>query len=391
MSASPTTNSPAALRRVVRLWSWSGTRPVDFAFVLPFVALTVIGTLNVDEPTAAADSDAWAIACAVLASSSLILWRRHSFIAVCINAACMAFYLGSDYPGGPALLPGALALVALGYAESRRFSWVGAVLLGAGAIGGNVLRSSPFGLFDLHFVGWILAAVLAGQGLAMRSERAAAKQDRREYQRQQTLASERLRIAQDLHDSIGHAMATINVQSGVAAHVADQKPDQVRESLEAIRHASAKALDDLNLIVGSLRENESAPRAPATGLDQLPELFDRARRDGLRVSAVVSEELGTVPFTVGSAAYRVVQEALTNARRHAGPTAEVMALVQVDESGELLVSVVDDGSSSPAKTDPGAGFGLVGMRERVESTGGSLQAGPRLGRGFSVEARWPQR
>lgn len=206
------------------------------------------------------------------------------------------------------------------------------------------------------------------------------------------MTTERLRIAQDLHDSVAHAMTTINVQAGVAAHLMEQQPEQVGEALEAIRLASGSALDELGAILGYLREEGVAPRAPAGEQEQISDLTERARADGLQVT--VTGNVGTLPGPIGSAAYRVVQEALTNTRRHAGAGAKVDVAVRSDPVGWLEVAVRDDGGSGPAppsNNNTGTGFGLIGMRERVESTAGHLETGPAEPRGFQVIATWGER
>ena len=209
------------------------------------------------------------------------------------------------------------------------------------------------------------------------------------------MANERLRLAQDLHDSVAHAMATINVQSGVAAHLlaregtSASQPQLVRDSLEAIRAASAAALDELGSILGVLRQPGEAPRTPTADLRQLTDLVERAEADGVRVTSRVTGAVESVPPTVSTAAYRVVQEALTNTRRHAGPGVTADLSIDVGNDGALCVALRDDGVTATSKPPAeGAGLGLIGMRERVEATGGRLDAGPDDPRGFHVVATW---
>ena len=166
--------------------------------------------------------------------------------------------------------------------------------------------------------------MLAGQALAGRSERAAAERERIAHAHEQALANERLRIAQDLHDSVAHAMATINVQSGVAAHLIERRPQQAATALEAIRLASRDALDELSAILGVLRESGAdVPLAPVAGIGDISGLVERARNDGLAVTLTCHGDASDVPPAIGAATFRVVQEALTNTRRHAGPGASV--------------------------------------------------------------------
>jgi signal transduction histidine kinase len=207
-----------------------------------------------------------------------------------------------------------------------------------------------------------------------------------------------LRIARDLHDSVAHAMATINVQSGVAAHLLDRKPEQAKVALEAIRRASSDVLDELGTILGALRRDDgAAPRAPAAGLDRLDDLVERSSADGVAVTCTVAGDPAVLPPSLSAAAYRVIQEALSNTRRHAGDAATATVAVTIDGPGVVSVDVADDGGrrrgAPQAPATPGHGFGLAGMRERVESTGGVLTTGPRPipDRGFRVRASWGTR
>ena len=240
----------------------------------------------------------------------------------------------------------------------------------------------------LAVVGLASAAVLAGQAIAARGERAAAQRERLAHQEEQAIAAERLRLAQDLHDSVAHAMATINVQSGVAAHLLDRDPSQAKAALEAIRAASGDALDELGAILGVLRDPDAdAPLAPVSTLADVGSLVERARADGVRVTADVRGSVDSVAMSVSSAAFRVVQEALTNVRRHAGSEATATLDVVIGDHGTVTVSVRDDGQG-PQTDRSSTGLGLVGMRERVESTGGLLRTGPRPDGGFEVVATW---
>lgn len=365
----------------------------------------IVGTAQIEPEAGNRSVDALAFGCGIVAAVSLLWWRRWAPVVAAVVTLAVAVYLARDYPGGPALMPGPLSMLALGCTASRRTAWAGVALLLAGTGVGRLVAGYSLLLHELVFLGWASAAVLAGQALAARGERAAAERERVAHAHDQALAAERLRIAQDLHDSVAHAMATINVQSGVAAHLVDRRPQQAAQALEAIRAASADALDELGAILGVLRQDGAAPRAPLAGLDGVAELVERARADGLRVtqSGVAGDVEHTpgVPATVGAAAYRVVQEALTNARRHAGADAAVtVGLDTVDADHRipgLQVTIIDDGGvrrGSGATADAGAaasGFGLVGMRERVEASGGTLTTGPLPAGGFRVVAHWPGR
>jgi signal transduction histidine kinase len=195
-------------------------------------------------------------------------------------------------------------------------------------------------------------------------------------------------MAQDLHDGVGHGLAVIAMQAGAALHVLDSDPARARASLEAIRATSKESLDALRAELVEMSGGTvgaTAPRRPAPGLDDVAGLVDRVRAAGLRVDVVGSA--GTAPTRVGEAVHGVVQEALTNVLRHARAS---RATVSFDRALDavLVVTVTDDGQGAAAVGEPG--MGLEGMRARVESVGGRLQAGP-AEVGFRVRAELPLR
>ena len=197
-----------------------------------------------------------------------------------------------------------------------------------------------------------------------------------------------MRIARDLHDVLAHHISTINVQAGVAAHLLDRQPDQARPALVAITEASREALRELRATLGILRGvDEDDPRAPTPGLSRVPELVETARASGHQVSLEVTGEPRAVAPATDLAAYRIIQESLTNVGRHARATRVVIAL----EHGptDLVITVDDDGAGPPDGSAVAGGNGLTGMRERAASTGGDLQAGPGPRGGFRVRARLP--
>ena len=367
-----------------RLWP----RPLDVVGALVVVGIVILGTTHMEWEASDQARDWLAYACGITGAASLAFWRRWPVAVTAIAAVTSGVYLARGYPDGPALLPGPLALLALGYRAPRRIAWIGAAAYLASAFIGRAVGSDDIGYGNLlAVVGLASAAVLAGQAIAARGERAAAQRERLAHQEEQAIAAERLRIAQDLHDSVAHAMATINVQSGVAARLLDRDPSQAKGALEAIRVASSHALDELGAILGVLRDPGDAPRAPVSTLADVGSLVERARADGLRVTSDVRGSVDSVATSVSSAAYRVVQEALTNVRRHAGSEATATLDVVIGDHGTVRVSVRDDGQG-PQTNGSSIGLGLVGMRERVESTGGLLCTGPRRDGGFEVVATW---
>ncbi|WP_373298709.1 sensor histidine kinase [Streptomyces flaveolus] len=251
----------------------------------------------------------------------------------------------------------------------------------------------------IRISGWVVAILFAGvdiryyrQYVASIVERAERAERTREEEARRRVAEERLRVARDLHDLLAHSITLIGVQTSVAAHVLSADPERldraaVAKALDDIAETCRTARGELRTTLEVLREQDTPDaRGPLPGLHGLSHLAEAARLAGARVD--LSVRAGDVPPAVGAAAYRIVQEALTNAVRHAGPEPSVRVEVYA-EPGALRLSVTDDGTGP----DPGGtpGFGLVGMRERARSVGGTLDAGPRARGegGFGVTAVLP--
>jgi signal transduction histidine kinase len=266
------------------------------------------------------------------------------------------------------------------------------------------------GPVHLVFLGWSAAAVLLGDVLRNRRTYLSQLEERnrflertREEEARRRIAEERLRIARDLHDSVAHAMATISVQAGAAAHVVDRRPEAAKEALTAIRQASGEVLDELSALLGVLREDSRPPgttpdRAPqqlpstVPGFESVPALVEATRSAGLPVTLCVDGPVEAVDRHRGQAAYRIVQEALTNVLRHSGPS-PTRVLVRAEQGGGLCVRVVNEPPVAGAVPTGGggAGLGIRGMRERAAAAGGVLRAGHDDDGGFTVEATWPAR
>lgn len=341
--------------------------------------------------------DALAYALIVVCGVSLSLRRRRPAAAVVVITVALVVWSWRGYVGGPVYATSWAALFFLGYAGDRRRAFAMAAAASTALVAVGLAADSGPGLVHAVYVGWSAAAVFLGDALRTRRDHLAALEERardleqtREEETRRRLAEERLRIARDLHDTVAHSMATINIQAGAAAHVMDRQPARAREALLAIQQASGDVLDELAALLRLLRVDpgEEAATAPAPGMGQLGELVASARRAGLEVTLRVDEDLGEVPRPVALAAYRIVQESLTNVVRHAGSATATVTLAR--DAGGLCVEIVDDGSGGTATSAaPGAGVGIAGMRERAETTGGALEAGPRTGGGFRVRAAWP--
>ena len=343
--------------------------------------------------------DAFGYVLLVVAGGSLVLAGRRPLTVTGVITVALCAYVARRYPGGPIFVTGWIALFSLSWRTNRRTAFIAAAVLSGGlSLVTAIVRGHP-PLLHLVFAGWSAAAVFLGDALRNRrsylselEERARHLEHTREEEARRRVAEERLRIARDLHDSVAHAMATISVQAGAAAHVIDRRPEAAKDALAAIQRASGDVLDELEALLGLLRdEGEAADRAPTPGIEQLDELVTGARDARLPVTLVVDGALADVPRPVGTAAYRIVQESLTNVMRHGG-SAPTTVTARVVGDGSLTVEVVDAGpGGNGSSTGGGAGVGVKGMRERAESTGGHLDAGPLPDGGFRVSAMWPGR
>ncbi|MDT4894220.1 MAG: hypothetical protein QOE97_3255 [Pseudonocardiales bacterium] len=342
--------------------------------------------------------DAFAYVLLVLAGFVLALWRRAPRLVLSVIIIALGCYVGRNYPNGPILATGLIALLSLSWQSDRRTTIVGAtalciVLAIAGAVAGGGAA-----LVALFFLGWSAAAVFLGDALRNRrsylsglEDRARSLQHTRDEEARRRVAEDRLRIARDLHDGVAHAMATINVQAGAAAHVIDQRPEVAKDALVAIRQASGDVLDELAAMLTLLRaDEEAATRAPTPGLEQIAALVETTRGARLRVPLVIDGPTAAVPRSVGTAAYRIVQESLTNVLRHADATT-ARVTVQAGDDRSLTVEVCDNGTGTQpdsAGVSIGTGVGIRGMRERALSTGGHFEAVESPSGGFVVRATW---
>jgi signal transduction histidine kinase len=209
----------------------------------------------------------------------------------------------------------------------------------------------------------------------------------REDEANRLVQGERLRLARELHDIVAFGFATIAMQAGVAAHVADSRPEQALEALQAIRVASRDVLRDVRVVLGQLRDDEEAAE-PARGIGQLSSLAESASHAGVRAAVLVLGRPRPVPLAVDLAVYRIVQEALANVLRHAPGASASVTLVY--ERGQLVVTIENDGTDGVGElATEGSGYGIVGMRERAQALGGDVEAEPLLGSGFRVRATVP--
>jgi signal transduction histidine kinase len=349
-------------------------------------------------PTTELDAGAYALL--VLGPLALVLRRRYVRQVLVFVFAVTTIYVARGYPLGPNFLSLGFAIVSAIFAGERVLAWtaVGAGwLLFLGLPWALGQSNGPKVLAAVAIGAWLLVAFAGAEGVRSRRERFAEVRRTRALQARQQADEERLRIAQELHDVLAHNISLINVQSGVALHLMDEQPEQARIALTAINEASADALREVRSVLGVLRgTGEHAPRAPTAGLDRLDDLVTRTTAAGVGVTLEVRGERRPLPASIDLAAFRIVQESLTNIVRHARAGAATVELTYAPN--ELTVQVDDDGRGPdasgarrevPLPDGDGGGNGIPGMRERAVALGGTFDAGPRSGGGFRVRARIP--
>ena len=344
--------------------------------------------------------DALSLTLMVLGAAALVLRRRAPMAVLAATSAVSLVELVLGDPRTPVTMSVVVALFTVASATDRHTAWrVGLLTVTVLTAAAMLVGPLPwYAQENLGIFAWTGMAAAAGDAVRSRRafvdairERAERAERTREEEARRRVAEERLRIARDLHDVVAHHIALVNVQAGVAAHVMDKRPDQAKEALAHVREASRSALNELRATVGLLRQtgDPEAPTEPAPGLGRLDELADTFRNAGLPVE-VARDHAPGLPAAVDLAAYRVIQEALTNVQKHAGSGAKAeVSVVHVGPNVE--VTVLDNGPGQSAEHAPeeGGGHGLLGMRERVSALGGSCTAGPRYGGGFRVHAILP--
>ena len=336
-----------------------------------------------------------------LGPAALLVRRRHPRAVLAFVFGVTLAYVILGYVQGPNYLSLVFAVLAAARAGDRIAArlalvagWVVFLWLPA-ALG---ITGAPTVLGALAITAWLLVLLAGAEGMRLRRERVTEAQRARKLQADRQADEERLRIARELHDVLAHSISLINVQSGVALHLIDQQPDQARTALAAINDASAEALREVRSVLGVLRgSGEQPPRAPTAGLARLDDLVSRTEAAGVAVAVEISGEPRGLPASIDLAAFRIVQESLTNIIRHAQSRRATVTLtyggteltVQVDDDGRGFDGSRSGGASGEGEAGDGTGSGIAGMRERATALGGSLDAGPSPVGGFRVRARLP--
>ncbi|MYZ38235.1 sensor histidine kinase [Streptomyces sp. MnatMP-M17] len=389
-----------------RCWTRAHTRASDGALAAAVLVCMIVGSFA--EPPGGHNGPSFgtrtpgalSVVLMVLAAGALVFRRRAPMSVLLCTGATTVLELMVVQPPAPVVLSTVIALYTVAAHTDRPTTWrVGIATMAVLTAVAMVFSAGVwYAQENLVIFAWTGMAGAAGDAVRSRRafihairERAERAERTREEEARRRVAEERLRIARDLHDVVAHHIALVNVQAGVASHVMDKRPDQAKEALAHVREASRSALSELRATVGLLRQSgdPAAPTEPAPGLQHLDGLLDTFRNAGLpvRFAANGTDHPARLPAAVDLAAYRIIQEALTNVRKHAGPGAKAeVSVVRVGATVEI--TVLDDGEGTGEPAD-GGGHGLLGMRERVTALGGTLTAGPRYGGGFRTQAILP--
>jgi signal transduction histidine kinase len=397
------------LARAKLLEMLHGVRPRDFRVAVVVAVIQIGATFGASHHRASGRSSCWwtsrcdapthlsavAVALLVLGPAALLFRRVHPRAVLVAVFALTLVYVALGYLQGPNYAALGVAFVAAAMCGDRTtaavalvagwvlFLWLPDVLGHAGA---------PTVLAALMVAAWLLVLFAGSEALRGKRDRAIEARRARAQDSRRRAGEERLRIARELHDVLAHSISVINVQSGVALHLIDEQPEQARTALAAINEASKEALREVRSVLGVLRgDGEEPPRAPTAGLARLDELVSRATAAGVAVSLSVHGEQRPLPASLDLAAFRIVQESLTNIVRHADAGQAIVTLTY--GRAELALQIDDDGSGGDAPagngSSEGSGNGIAGMCERALALGGDLEAGPLPAGGFRVRARLP--
>jgi signal transduction histidine kinase len=331
--------------------------------------------------------DAAALVFVVLGPVALAWRDRWPLGVAAISVAAADVYVARGYPYGPIFVSVVVALFCAVQAGHRRATWSVAAAGYGGFVAASFVDPRNTGPSAVHLAlvaGWLVVVLAVSEVVRVRRDQVAERERAAHDERQRRIGEQRLGLAQELHDVLAHNISLINVQASVALHLIDEQPDQARPALTNIKAASRDALHELRTALDLLRHGEEAPRAPAPRLADLETLVAGVRASGLAVRLEGDGATPPLPAAVELAAYRVVQEALTNVTRHAQAQ---HVTIRLSYEGGVTVEVTDDGIGGAANP----GNGIIGMRERVVALDGRVETGPNPGGGFRVTAHLPVR
>lgn len=358
----------------------------DIGLALLLGVLTGVMTIGADPDH---DPGRAAFALIGLAAAFLTVRRRRPEVALAGTTATLYLYLYLGLPEGPVYVLPAVAVFFHAFARPLTTALIAlAVLFAANTAYQTLVLGDPADVWANAGYTLVWLGIPAAGGRIVREARRARMRER-EAERERHRADERVQMAREIHDVVGHSLAVVSMNAGVALHVLAKRPDvppEAVENLQAIRDASNRALQDLRATLAPLRRGRQLELLPTGAIADIPSLVDGVRKGGLAVECTVSGDPEDVPAAIAATVYRVVQESLTNVIRHAEATG---ARVRIDcRPDRVAVGVEDDGRGGPVDPDR-LGQGITGMMERVRAAGGVFSAAPGPGGGFAVEADLP--
>ncbi|MFF7987290.1 sensor histidine kinase [Streptomyces sp. NPDC007901] len=376
----------------------------DGALAVATFALGILGSaVPPEHPTYLHVPDTFAVVVSALGSASLLLYRDRPRLTTGLTTVCaLSLALAGEQLNPLIQAPCLAALFLLALRTDRRTARIG-----AGATTATVLAASmvhgpvfPWEIFIIGLISWTLLPAAMGDAMRSNTEYLAAAEARaelaehtREEEALRRVTEERIRMARELHDVVAHHIALAATQARTVTYLMRHHPERAPEMMENLCDSTDEALRELRATVGLLRQrgDTDSPREPAPGLAQLPDLLRSFERAGLSVEVTTEGEAQPLSPGVDLTAYRIIQEALTNVTKHADTAGARVHLAYARRW--VTITVVDEGSPGLPASPPGrvSGYGLIGMRERAQSVGGRLQAGPREEGGFTVTLGLPMR
>jgi signal transduction histidine kinase len=378
---------PGAAARTSAARRWA----VDVA-IAAAVTAAQLGTTYADSSRHAGTTRVGTLSYVLLAvgGAALILRRRYPVGVLAVTLVTTLWAAGQN---ARAIYLALIVAFFTAVLAKKRIAAIASLVIGyAASVWPALIGESghPSAVFAVGLAAGLIFLLSAAELIRIRNQRTAAVARSRAEELRRLAGEERMKMARDLHDVVAHNISVINVQANTALHLMDRQPERARLALTTINEVSKQALVELRSVLGVLRDvDESAPRSPSPGLAHLGDLVDSAAAAGLIVHVEPSDGPVALPADVDLAAYRIIQEALTNSARHSGGSSATVRISQ--RNGGLLVEVTDNGKGRTGGSGSGAGsgHGIAGMTERAKVLGGTLHAGPRPGGGFGVRAWLP--
>ena len=398
------TRQSAPSVRAIRTWLSDPNLRADALFAALVGVVSVVQASSPDVALGGASADTFAYITVVIASASLLFRRRWPItVLVIVTAVLAVFYLrdGGDFLSFLGLAP---FYAVAAHSQQRLRAWIALLLAGAGlfVIASVSILDTPDGYSfssAASMGSWLISTTVIGVFVRNRQrifadseQRAAEAEADRIAATQQAVARERSRIAREMHDVVAHGMSVIAVQAAAAQEIVHTDPDKAAQVMGRIENVGRQSLNEMRRMLGVLRntEDDAVPSLePQPSLADIEAMVERSTDAGVATSLVVVGQEREVAPGIELAAFRIVQEALTNVLKHAGQSASATVTIGYDLD-DLTIEIVDDGRGAvSALSNTGGGNGLIGMRERVEIYGGELSAGPRTGGGYVLRAVLP--